>query len=170
VLVHLFGKLSFTSGDLLRGLRLAWPDRYGDAGYEIMDVEALLRDLTDFLPTVLRRNAWEALLANSSQRGPAGVFKALQTWTKNANMSRLHKPTGSLDAQVDAYVVDGRSEHALTWRRYVQKPVRVHGVAAKDLGSGNVHSDFLRPANLDMYAPALFDLLDQAYEGRTGAA
>jgi acyl-CoA synthetase (AMP-forming)/AMP-acid ligase II/aryl carrier-like protein len=170
VLVHLFGKPSFTSSDLLRGLRLAWPDRYRDAGYDIMDVEALLRDLTDLLPTVLRQNVWEALLANSSQRGPAGVFKALHTWKKNANMSRLHKPTGSLDAQVDAYVVDGRSEHALTWRRYVEKPVRVHGVAAKNLGSGNAHNDFLRPDNLDMYAPALFDILDEAYDGPTRAA
>lgn len=168
LLAYLLGELRFTSAQLLRGLRLAWPDRYQDTRYETMALEHLLQDLTEFLPKVLRQDQWEALLANWSPRfGPEGVFKAFHTWIKNMSTARLYKPTGSLDVPVDTFFVEGQNKQALTWQRYLKKPIRFHAVAAKNLGSGNVHGDFLRPANLDLYAEALFDLLDKAYDGET---
>lgn len=163
--VYLIGELRFTSDHILSGLRLAWPDRYQNARYENMELEDLLQDLIRFMPTVLPQRQWEALLANSSPRfGPAGVFKPLHTWIKNASISRLYKPSGSLDVQVDAFFVEGRSKQVLTWQHYLEKHVRFHPVAAKDLGSGNVHNDFLRTANVDLFAQYLFDSLDKAYQ------
>jgi hypothetical protein len=79
-----------------------------------------------------------------------------------ATVSRLYKPTGSLDAQVDAYFVEGRKDNVLTWQRHLRKPIRLHPVAAKDLGSGDLHADFLRLANVDLYGAHLFDSLDEA--------
>ncbi|MGH9463239.1 MAG: AMP-binding protein [Vicinamibacteria bacterium] len=163
--VYLLGELRLTSDHFLRGMRLAWPDRYQDSSYETMDLEDLLLDLTGFLPKVLHQRQWEALLANSSPRfGPEGVFKPFHTWMKNTSMARLYKPTGSLEVQVDAFFVEGRSEQVLTWQHYLKKPLQFHPVAAKDLGSGSVHNDFLRPANLDLFAEIFFDSLDKAYE------
>lgn len=163
--VHVLGDLRLTADRVLKGLRLAWPGRYRDARFESMDLQELLLDLTEYLPSVLRQDQWEALLANWSPRfGPEGIFKALQTWLKNAAISRLYKPSGPLDACVDAYFARGKRAQVLTWQRHLREPMRLHPVAAKNLGSGNVHYDFLRPANLDLYAPALFDALDQACE------
>jgi acyl-CoA synthetase (AMP-forming)/AMP-acid ligase II len=165
VFVHLLGEPRFTSDRVLRGLRLAWPDRYLDASYEAMDLEGLLLDMTDFLPRVLPKNSWEALLANSTPRfGPVGIFKPLHSWVKNATLSRLYRPTGTLAVLVDAYFVEGHSEHVRTWQRYLNKPLQIHSVAAKNLGAGVVHNDFLRPANVDLYAKSLFDSLDDAYK------
>lgn len=171
LLVPLYAELKLTARLLLRGLRLAWPDRYQDARYEQMGMEDLLRDLVGFLPSAVRRDQWEALLANWSPRfGPEGVFKALHTWQKNACLSRLYKPSGPLHAPIDAYFVEGRNDQVLTWQRHVVEPMRFHAVAAKDVGSGNVHNDFMRPANLDLYAPAMFDVLDEAYAQHAAVA
>jgi acyl-CoA synthetase (AMP-forming)/AMP-acid ligase II len=165
--VYLLGESKFTAAHLLKGARLAWPDRYRDARYEAMDLEELMGDLTEFLPTALPRNVWEGLLATSSPRsGPEAVLKPIQTWVKNMTLSRLYKPTGSLEAQADAFFVQGQSKHALTWQHYFNVPLRLHAVAAKALQSGSAHIDFLRPANVDLFAKVLFDSLDVACEER----
>ena len=162
------GELSFTSDQILRGLRLAWPDRYWDARYDTMTLDELLLDLTRFWQGALPQNQWEALLANWSPKfGPEGVFKAYQVWMKNMSISRLYTPTGALDVQVDAFFVEGRNKHALTWQRYLKKPIQFYPVAAKNLGLAGVHNHFLQPTNLDLYAQSLFDSLDKASQERT---